>query len=149
MRSMTLGSLLLFFMGACYQPPDGPGDSQVVESAMRNFSEHIAAFDYDGIRDAVTPDVEMIEDTLRLDRDGFVEYIREMDGQASLAFELEEFITEFAGQLAYTSYRLKAVVTVDEQNTPAEWLESAVFRWTDGEWKIDRLQSTPVHDQRP
>lgn len=115
---------------------------------MRDFFEHIAAFDYDGIRDAVTPDLEIIEDTLRLDREGFVEFIREVDGQTSLSFELTEFNTEFAGELAYTSYRLKATVTVEGQNTPREWLESVVFRWTDGGWKIDRLQSTPIHDQR-
>jgi hypothetical protein len=139
---------MLFLLAACSQPPQPPSDASAVEGAMREFFAHIAAFNYDGIRAAVTPDLEIIEDTLRLDREGFVQFIRQFEGEASLAYELSEFNTEFGGDLAYTSYRLKAIVTMGGQDIPREWLESVVFRWTETGWKIDRLQSTPVHDRR-
>ena len=148
MLSRSVARLALLLLCGCSQPPDLPTDPQAVEAAVRQFFDHIAAFDYDGIRDVVTPDLELMEDTLRLDREGFVEFIRQFEDDATISFELSEFNTEFAGQIAYTSYRNRAVMTIGGETVPMEWLESVVFRWIGGAWKIDRLQSTPIHDQR-
>jgi ketosteroid isomerase-like protein len=147
MLSRSVARLALVFLLGCSQRPDSPADPQAVEAAVRQFFDHIATFDYDGIRDVVTPDLELMEDTLRLDREGFVEFIRQFEG-ATVSFELSEFNTEFADQIAYTSYRNRAVMTIAGETVPMEWLESIVFRWVDGAWKIDRLQTTPIHDQR-
>ena len=148
MLSRGVGRLALLFLCGCSQSPALPADPQAAEGAVRQFFDHIASFDYDGIREVVTPDLELIEDTLRLDREGFVEFIRQFEGGATFGFELAEFNTEFAGEIAYTSYRLRAVATIGGETVPMEWLESVVLRWIGGGWKIDRLQTTPIHDQR-
>lgn len=151
MRAMTLAGLALLLAAGCAPAPAtpaAPADPAAIETAMRQFFGHIAAYDYDGIRNAVTADLELTEDTLRMDTEGFVEFIRGFEGQATLQFELSEFNTEFAGEVAWTSYRLKGLVTMGGEEIPMEWLETVVFRWTEGQWKIDRLQTTPVHDQR-
>jgi len=148
MLSRSVARLALLFLCGCSQSPALPADPQTAEGAVRKFFDHIASFDYDGIREVVTPDLELIEDTLRLDREGFVQFIRQFEDGATFSFELAEFNTEFAGEIAYTSYRLRAVATIGGETVPMEWLESVVLRWIGGRWKIDRLQTTPIHDQR-
>jgi hypothetical protein len=124
----------------------GPGvEHRAVEAAVTDsFFRAIERFDYPALRRAVTPDFELVEDTLRLGIDQFVEIVRSFEGKATIRYRFDAFNTRAAASTAWTTYRNRGTMTAQGQQTEFEWLETAVVLQRGGTWRLDRLQSTPV-----
>lgn len=153
MTSRSLPTLLLALaLAACGQ--DAPGDAassapegaeEGVEATVVAFFDAISGYDYDALRDRVTSDFELVEDTLVLDLQGFIDFIEPYEDRgATITYELSDFNTEVRGTVGWTRYRNEAVLRSGEDEIPLEWLESAVLLQVGSEWRIDRLQSSPV-----
>lgn len=101
--------------------------------------------DFQALEATVTPDFELVEDTLVMDLSGFVEFLRPFEAaEATISYQFSDFNTEVQGPVAWTRYRNRAVLEVNGEGTRYQWLERAVLtRGADG-WRIDRLQSAPV-----
>ncbi|MGH7480992.1 MAG: YybH family protein [Longimicrobiales bacterium] len=125
---------------------DVAADAAAAEAVLDDFFAAMEGWDYDALRATVTADFELVEDTVVMSMDDFVAFIEPFEAQgASMTWELSDHNTEVDGDVAWTRYVNRAVMTTDGQETRFHWLESAVFtRQPDGSWKIDRLQSNPV-----
>lgn len=120
-------------------------DIAAAEGVVLSFFRAIEGMDFEQVRSVVTDDFEIIEDVFLFDTDGFlglIEPFRDMD--ASIEYELSDFRTEVAGSVAWTRWRNSAVMTVGDQETPFDWVETGVLVRTDDGWRIDRLHSAPV-----
>lgn len=97
----------------------------------------------------MTPDFELVEDTVLMSMDDFVDFITPFAEQgADMRWTLADFRTELAGDIAWTRYINRAVLRMNGEESRFHWIESAVLtRRPAGVWKIDRLQSTPVSIQ--
>ena len=149
----ALGVASLAFGAACRStgplPTGGSAgrdvDHRAVEAAVTDsFFRAIERFDYPALRRAVTPDFELVEDTLRLGIDEFVELVRSFEGKATISYRFDAFNTRAEATTAWTTYRNRGTMMARGQRTEFEWLETAVLLQRGGTWRIDRLQSTPV-----
>jgi len=122
-----------------------PAERRLIEAAVTDsFFQAITRFDFVSLRRSVMPDFELIEDTLRLTMDGFVDLVRSFEGKATVTYRFTQFNTKVAGNTAWTSYRNFGDFVVEGQKRQSEWLETAVLVRREGVWRIDRLQSTVV-----
>ncbi len=153
MTSRSLPTLLLALaLAACGQgaPDDAAssapeGAEENVEATVHAFFDAISGYDYDALRDHVTSDFELVEDTLVLDLQGFIDFIEPYEDRgATITYELSNFNTEVRGTVGWTRYRNEGVLRTGEDEIRLEWLESAVLLRVGSEWRIDRLQSSPV-----
>lgn len=125
---------------------DTDADMAAAEAVVGDFFRAMESWDYDALRATVTPDFELVEDTVIMTMDGFVEFIEPFEAQgAEMRWTLSEHNTEVEGDVAWTRYINRAVLNMEGEESRFHWIESAVLtRDLDGGWKIDRLQSTPV-----
>lgn len=152
LRALALcGSLLLVGVAACGSEEDGGpaaapgGEEEAVEATVVDFFEAITGYDYETLRRLVTSDFELVEDTLVLDVQGFIDFIEPYENRgATITYRFSDFNTEVRGPVGWTSYRNEGLLAVGEDEIPLEWLESAVLLKVDDRWRIDRLQSSPV-----
>lgn len=153
MTSRSLPTLLLALaLAACGQGAPGDaassapeGAEEEVEATVVAFFDAISGYDYDALRDHVTSDFELVEDTLVLDLQGFIEFIEPYEDRgATITYQLSDFNTEVRGTVGWTRYRNEGVLRSGEDEIRLEWLESAVLLRVGSEWRIDRLQSSPV-----
>lgn len=153
MTSRSLPTLLLALaLAACGQGAPGDaassapeGAEEEVEATVVAFFDAISGYDYDALRDHVTSDFELVEDTLVLDLQGFIDFIQPYEDRgATITYQLSDFNTEVRGTVGWTRYRNEGVLRSGEDEIRLEWLESAVLLRVGSEWRIDRLQSSPV-----
>lgn len=137
MTKLLLPGLLLLATVACGPSPVPTGDdADEVENAIRQLAAVVAAYDYEAYRAAITPDFEIIDAGMRMDRDEFEALLRRMEARgASLDFVLSDFNTEIAGQVAYTSFHNL------NRNSGSEFLESMILRRSEDGWLVDRYIS--------
>lgn len=147
-----LAALLALTVAACGSNEPG-GDAaaaqddaeEAVEATVVAFFDAISGYDYDALRGHVTSDFELVEDTLVLDLQGFIDFIEPYETRgATISYELSDFNTEVRGTVGWTRYRNEALLRSGEDEIPLEWLESAVLLRVGSGWRIDRLQSSPV-----
>lgn len=68
--------------------------------------EAVEEMEFEALRETVTSDFELVEDTLVLDLEGFIEYLRPFaDAGATMEYEFSDFNTETRGPVAWTRYR--------------------------------------------
>ncbi|HUG40693.1 MAG TPA: nuclear transport factor 2 family protein [Longimicrobiales bacterium] len=137
---------------AAEAPVDGdPADAAAAEAVVGDFFRAMESWDYDALRGTVTPDFELVEDTVIMSMDDFVAFIEPFEAQgAQMRWTLTDHNTEADGDVAWTRYINRAVLEMGGEESRFHWIESAVLqRQPDGAWKIDRLQSTPVSVEGP
>jgi hypothetical protein len=133
--------ILVVIVASCGQAQVGrlqePSEEvAAVNAAAAAFLSDAHSFDYAALRANATSDFEILEFGQRLDLDGFIERLGEMersrDGRALNNYELQDLNTEIVGNVAYTTW------------TSPNWLESAIFVRSEGRWLIDRAASVRV-----
>lgn len=144
--------LCLLVLTACGSTAPEPSSSasaaekEAVEETVHAFFDAIYGYHYDSLRSVTTSDFELVEDTLVMSTSDFVEFSRSFKKKGvTFSHELSDFNTELRGPVGWTRWRNEAVMTVGDQQRTLRFLESAVLVQSDGRWKIDRLQSTPLH----
>lgn len=150
MRNL-LAIALAFLVAGCGGGTDEAGpqvEAAAVEDAVLAFFDALENMDFQALDTTVTPDFELVEDTLVMDLSGFVEYLRPFEAAgATISYEFSDFNTEVQGPVGWTRYRNRALLEMNGEGTRYEWLESAVLTHGEDGWRIDRLQSTPVRIQ--
>lgn len=121
-------------------------DQAVVERAVSDsLFGSISRFDYESLRRAVTPDFELVEDTVRMRIEDLVALVRTFEGRATIRYRLSALNTRTTGDVAWTTYRNDGEALFEGQGRVTfAWLETAVLVRRNGTWRIDRLQSNPV-----
>jgi ketosteroid isomerase-like protein len=133
-------------VSACAADHNPAADAAAAEAAVADFFRAMESWDIASLRATVTPDFELVEDTVIMSMDDFVAFIAPFEQQdAVMTWQLSDYNTKVAGGVAWTRYTNRAVLHMTGQESRFHWIESAVvLRQPDGSWKIDRLQSTPV-----
>ena len=150
MRNLAIVLMLTLGLGGCSaEAPaerDPAGDEAAAEEVVRDFFRAMERWDDQALRTTVTPDFELVEDTVIMSMDDFVSVIEPFKAQeAQMRWTLTNFNTESDGNVVWTRYINRAVLNMAEQESRFHWIETAILtRQPDGAWKIDRLQSTPV-----
>lgn len=134
---MVRGTLPLPVVAALVLAP-GPvtgQDERAAEETVIGFFDALEASDYDALREVVTDDFELVEDTMLMSTEEFVSFAKSfMEDGTTLTWELGEFKIEVRGPVAWTRYRNRGRMTTPEgENSPLEWLESAVLVKIDGQ----------------
>ncbi len=93
------------------------------------------------MRAAATVDFEILIFGLRLDMDGFEEFMQGMEerrgGREIGSYDLVDLNTRIVGDVAYTSW------------SSTNWLESAIFVRSGEQWLMDRAASVRIpRDER-
>lgn len=147
-----LVALCLLVLTACGSgAPDSSSSAsaaerEAVEETVHAFFDAIYGYHYDSLRSVTTSDFELVEDTVVMSTADFVEFSRSLKKKGvTFSYELSDFNTEVRGPIGWTRWRNEAVMTMGDQERNLRFLESAVLVQRDGRWKIDRLQSTPLH----
>lgn len=150
MRNLLTIATMLSVLGCGGSADDAvqEADAAAVEDVVLAFFDALENMDFQALDATVTPDFELVEDTLVMDLSGFVEYLRPFEtAGATISYEFSDFNTEVQGPVAWTRYRNRAVLEMNSERTRYEWLESAVLTRGEDGWRIDRLQSAPVRIQ--
>lgn len=96
----------------------------------------LAAFDAEGAMfdggQRFTPEA-LVDLILKIERDG-----------SKMAWRINEHETHTACDLAWGAWTTRGTFTTAAGAQPRTWLESGVFVWRDGAWKIRFFHSTPV-----
>jgi len=143
---LTLSVVLVGCSGEVPNDPDPAVDQAAAERVVGDFFRAMEGWDYQALRATVTPDFELVEDTVIMNMDEFASFIEPFEAQGGvMRWTLTDFNTESAGDVVWTRYVNRAVLNMAGQESRFHWIETAILtRQPDGSWKIDRLQSTPV-----
>lgn len=152
---VLLCTFLIFLAGCGSQPADrsegqSAQDIEAAEEAMVDFAAALEEMEPGALDSIVTSDFEIVEDTLVLNLDEFKDFIDRFasSGAQISGRKLSDFDTEVEGDVAWTRYRHRGLLTANGEERELEWIESAVLLRNEGGWRIDRLQSNPVHSER-
>ena len=127
---------------ACSPQPEPGLDATEVEAAIRRFYDHISSYDYAALREASTPNYELLEQGERMDMDEFESMLRGMETRGvELTFELSEFNTDGTADVAYASYRMVSGSAV--------FLESSILRRSGDRWLAARGTSVRISQDDP
>lgn len=134
-RPMGIVCSVLITAG-CAATGDPDRDLADVEIAARSFYQLIAAYDYEGLRTASSPDFEILEAGRRMDMDDFVSMLQGMESRrVQLSFDITRFNTEVSGDVGYTTVRMVS-------GSGTHYLEALILRRTASGWLVDRAFST-------
>jgi ketosteroid isomerase-like protein len=147
----SVGILLMFWIlvSCAAESPrytDVAADRAEAEGVVSAFFRAMEDWDYEALRATVTPDFELVEDTIIMTMDDFVSFVEPLEAQGGqMRWTLTDFNTESSGDVAWTRYINRAVLNMDGQESRFHWIETAILtRPPGGTWAIDRLHSTVV-----
>jgi ketosteroid isomerase-like protein len=144
MKHFCLALFALSLVLSCSQKQGTTVEAQKVEKALHDFFTAISEYNYQGIKDVCTKDYQLLEDGLVWNADSLVNAIKPMEGKVKIVYRLEEIRTKLEGDMAWMSYRNKAVLTSTDGEEKLEWVESAIFEKQNYQWKMALLHSTRV-----
>jgi hypothetical protein len=117
--------------------------SERIEAVIRSYFDRLQAYDYEGMRSLATPNFETIDGGVRLTHPEFEDYVRTTAelGGAVLDFDLSQFNTRIAGDVAYTTYSMSGLGNL--------FLDQMVLRRSGDEWLIDVFNHSPAELGNP
>jgi ketosteroid isomerase-like protein len=122
---------------------DVEADMQNVEKVIRDFYDAASTQNFQGIRDLCTDDFVLFESGQVMNVEDFINFITPFKG-ATFTYNFEDVKIDVEGSVAWMRMRCKAKMTMGEQETNFEWLESGVLKKQEGIWKIAFYHSTTV-----
>ncbi|MCZ6618231.1 MAG: MBL fold metallo-hydrolase [Gammaproteobacteria bacterium] len=133
-RELTVVIISIACLTACgIDRSQMPANASEVEILISQYYNDIAAYDYAAMRAVYTPDFEILDDGRRLDSAGFEELVRGLEARGlTWQFDLSEFNTEVAPDIAYTTY----VITSPPDR---KWFGAATLKRSEETWSVDRM----------
>lgn len=113
-------------------------DARAVEDTVRQYFDHLSKYDFAAMRSMATPTFETLDGGVRLTHPEFEDYVRgtAQKRNAVLEFELTDFNTQVAGDVAYTTYF--------DRISGSGNLDAMVLKRIGGKWLIDRFMHMPI-----
>lgn len=125
-------------------PPD---DSRAVESALRAWYDASTRHDSAAYAALLLPEFFIFEDTTRYDRAALLNLVVSGFASGTDNATMTEFNTRVVGDVAWTSFRNEEFFTPNGAGPlpVRRYLESAVLRRVDGQWKLERYHATRIN----
>jgi ketosteroid isomerase-like protein len=112
------------------------------EAAFRSFFETVEKMDYEGMRNACTPDFTVFEDGIIWTIEDWVAFLKPLEGKASIKYGFRDMKKTFDGNTVWLTYNNVADAEFGGAPVHFDWLESAVLKRQNREWKLAFLHST-------
>lgn len=135
---------LIFVALAASCSPGASTDAELTKAqlVLRGYSHAISLWDYDEMRRLCSPDFRLFEDGEIWTVDDHIAFLRRYEGKASIAYEFTEATGAVDGNVAWFTHRNKAKAQIEGTPISFEWIESAVLRKKNAEWRLVLLHST-------
>lgn len=144
MRRFITIALTTLLLAACQT---APRDTATIEQVLDKYFAGIANNDQAAAQAACTDDYTLVENGKFWNNDSLFAFIAPLFEQgATIAFRFEGFKTSFHGNTAWTYYHNYALMTIEDEETPFHWAESAIFTYAGGQWQLALLHSTPIEE---
>lgn len=154
MHSIALIARVIVLLTSCTKPAPPAADPTIERAAAEReitqwYDSGIAVGDTSVIQRALTPTFAILTDSVWYDKAELVKYISSlpslMGGPFTWRFAFSDWRTTVHGDVAWTSFRNRAVLTPQKgAPVPFDWWETVVLTKVDGAWRIDRYQSAPI-----
>ncbi len=127
---------------SCSPSASTDADLRKAQLVLRGYSDAISRWDYAEMRRLCSPGFRLFEDGEIWTVDDHVAFLRRYEGKASIAYEFTEATGAVDGNVAWFTHRNSAKAQIEGKAISFEWIESAVLRKTNGEWRLVLLHST-------
>jgi len=154
MRSIALIAGVIVVLTSCAAPAPPAADPAVERAAVEQaitqwYDTGIAVVDTAVNQRALTPTFAILADSVWYDKAGWVKYVSSLPslvgGPFTLRYALTDWRTTVLGDVAWTTFRNRAVLTPQKgAPVPFDWWETVVLTKVDGAWLIDRDHSASV-----
>ena len=133
LHALFVGCLAAFGSAVALGDTQTGPDAQAVEDTVRQYFDHLSKYDYAAMRSMATPTFETLDGGVRLTHPEFEDYVRgtAQKRNAILEFDLSDFNTQVAGDIAYTTYF--------DSISGSGNLDAMILKRADGKWLIDRF----------
>lgn len=156
---LRLTGLLVLVAAACRagagtgaSAPAAPAaEARAAEAAIRAWYDASERKDSAAYANRLLPEFFIFEDTTRYDRTALVQLVVSSFGEGTDRATITDWHTQVAGDVAWTSFRNTEVFTPTggAPGAPRRYLESAVLRKVQGEWKLERYHATRINRPAP
>jgi ketosteroid isomerase-like protein len=117
-------------------------DTDSAEAAFRSFFETAENKDYEGMRNHCTPDFIVFEDGIIWTIEDWIDFLRPLEGKASIKYDFRDLKKTRDGNTVWLTYNNVADAEIEGAPVQFNWLESAVLKRRNREWKLAFLHST-------
>jgi ketosteroid isomerase-like protein len=126
-------------------------DVRAVESVLRSWYDASLRHDSTAYAAPLLPEFFILEDTTRYDRATLLRLVINGFGAGTDRATLSDFNTTVAGDAAWTTFRNEEFFTPNGASAlPARrFLETAIFRRVNGQWKLERYHATRINRPAP
>jgi uncharacterized protein (TIGR02246 family) len=123
------------------------GDTRAVESALRAWYDASTRHDADAYAALMLPEFFIFEDTTRYDRTALLTLVTSSFAAGTDHATMSDFETRVLGDVAWSSFRNEEFFTPNgAAPLPVRrYLETAVLRRVDGQWKLERYHATRIN----
>lgn len=134
--------LFLAFTVSCSEGFDSDSELRKADAVLRGYFDAVSRWDYDEMRKLCSSDFRLFEDGEIWTVVDHINFLRQYEGKASIAYEFMEVTSGVEGNTAWFTYRNRAKAQIESQPISFEWIESAVLHKKNGEWNLILLHST-------
>jgi ketosteroid isomerase-like protein len=134
--------ILLIFITSCTPKEDSQVEIEKVETILQSYFGGISSFDYQKMRDACSSDYVLFEDGTIWTVEDHINYLKSLKGKGSISYKFKDVKINMEGSVAWITHRNIAEAAFEGNEMHFEWIESAIFKKIDGNWKMVLLHST-------
>ena len=136
---------------AAHRADASQNDAHAVESSIQSWYDASVRHDSAAYAARLLPEFFIFEDTTRYDRATLVRLVAVGFAAGTDHATLSDFNTKVAGDAAWTSFRNEEFFTpTGAKALPVRrYLETAVLRRVNGEWKLERYHATRINRPAP
>jgi ketosteroid isomerase-like protein len=134
--------IALNFFTSCTPKEDPQVEIRKVETILQSYFDGISNFDYQKMRDACSSDYVLFEDGTIWTVEDHISYLKSLEGKARISYNFKDVNKNVEGSVAWITHRNIAEAAFEGNEMHFEWIESAVFKKIDGNWKMVLLHST-------
>lgn len=138
---ICLFAIPVVFVG-CTMEKDPQSDLLDAEAVLFSYFDGIMNLDYQKMREACSSDFLLFEDGIIWTVEDHISYLEAMEGKGSISYSFADVKKNIEGSVAWITHRNIAEAAIEGNSMQFEWIESAVLRKIDGNWKMVLLHST-------
>jgi len=150
MQKILLSFLFLLIITLCLNCNSGNNNAteeKTAQKAVIDLFDGLAELDIEKVKSHCTPNIIILETGEIWNMDSTETRVTELKNKANdfkRTNKIEFLETKVSGNIAWLYYLNQATITFNGQTTSVKWLESAVLKKEDKDWKIDLLHSTEL-----
>ena len=116
--------------------------SKQAAQVLQDYVDAVSEFDYQKMRDQCSASFLLFEDGEVWTVEDHTDFLKQYEGKGSIEYSFEDVRRTAQNDVVWITHRNKAKATIEGQPVHFEWIESAILRKEEGEWKLVLFHST-------